>query len=83
MTAAALYLLKATLCSGILFGYYRLFLRNRAFHSYNRFYLLFTVVLSLCLPFIKIDFWQEQTIQSSNVIQLLKVVAGDGNMLTD
>ena len=77
MTAAALYLLKATLCSGILFGYYWFFLRNKAFHSYNRFYLLFTVVLSLCLPLIKIDFWQEQTIQSSNVIQLLQVVSGD------
>ncbi len=78
MTATALYLLKAILCSGILFSYYWFFLRNKAFHSFNRFYLLFAVVLSLCLPLIKIDFWQQQTVQSSNVIQLLQVVTGNG-----
>lgn len=78
MPATAWYFLKATLCSGILFGYYWFFLRNRAFHSFNRFYLLFTVALSLCLPLIKIDFWQEQNIESSKLLQLLQVVAGNG-----
>jgi N-acetylmuramoyl-L-alanine amidase len=78
MTATALYILKVTLCSGILFSYYWFFLRNKAFHFYNRFYLLFAVMISLCLPLIKIDFWQEQNIQSSNVIQLLQAVSGNG-----
>ncbi|MES2850429.1 MAG: N-acetylmuramoyl-L-alanine amidase [Bacteroidota bacterium] len=79
MTATALYIVKAIVCSGILFCYYWFLLRNRSFHSFNRFYLLFTVVLSLCLPFITIDFWQQQTIQSSNVIQMPQVVvAGNG-----
>jgi len=49
-----LYLLKVMLCSGILLGYYWLFLRNRRFHHYNRFYLQATLLLSVVLPFIRI-----------------------------
>jgi len=48
------YLLQMIACSGILYGYYHFFLRNERFHQYNRFYLLFSVVLSLLLPLIKI-----------------------------
>ena len=48
------YLSKMVLCSGVLFGYYWLFLRNRRFHHYNRFYLLATLALSFLLPFISI-----------------------------
>lgn len=44
------YLLKVVLCSGLLTGYYFIALRNRAFHQWNRFYLLAAVVLSLTLP---------------------------------
>lgn len=49
-----LYLGKVMLCSGILLGYYWLFLRNRRFHHYNRFYLQATLLLSVILPFIRI-----------------------------
>ncbi|HUR12372.1 MAG TPA: N-acetylmuramoyl-L-alanine amidase [Flavitalea sp.] len=49
-----LILFKMTVCSGVLFGYYYLFLRNKKFHFYNRFYLLATASLSLIVPFIKI-----------------------------
>lgn len=54
-----LYFLKVVVCSGILFGYYYLFLRNKRFHHYNRFYLLATLVLSIVLPFIKIPVFGE------------------------
>lgn len=54
-----LYFLKVFLYSGILFGYYWLFLRNRRFHHYNRYYLLATLVLSVTLPFIKIPVFNE------------------------
>lgn len=50
-----LILTKLFVSSGILFGYYRLFLRNRKFHRYNRFYLLVSVLVSLLLPFLKIE----------------------------
>jgi N-acetylmuramoyl-L-alanine amidase len=52
-----LYLGKVILCSGILLGYYRLFLQNNRFHHYNRFYLQATLVLSIVLPFLKIPLW--------------------------
>lgn len=48
------YIIKIFLCSGILFGYYRLFLRNKRFHQYNRFYLLAALILSVTIPLIKI-----------------------------
>ncbi|GAB3421111.1 energy transducer TonB [Niabella aquatica] len=48
------YLLQMIACSGILYGYYHFFLRNERFHQYNRFYLLFSIAVSLVLPVIKI-----------------------------
>lgn len=47
-------LLKILACSGILYGYYWLFLRNKKFHHYNRFFLLSIIVISLVFPFISI-----------------------------
>ena len=41
--------------SGILTGYYALALKDKVFHKWNRFYLLFTVGLALLLPLISID----------------------------
>lgn len=55
------YLGKMVLCSGILLGYYWLFLRNRHFHHYNRFYLLGALVLSIVLPLFKIPVFNEAT----------------------
>ena len=49
-----LYLGKVMLCSGILLGYYWLFLRNKRFHHYNRFFLQATLLLSVVLPFFRI-----------------------------
>lgn len=54
-----LYLGKVMLCSGILLGYYWLFLRNRRFHHYNRFYLQATLLFSVILPFIRIPVWNK------------------------
>jgi N-acetylmuramoyl-L-alanine amidase len=49
-----LYLAKVLAASGLLFGYYRLFLRNRQFHHYNRFYLLGALTVSMVLPLFRI-----------------------------
>lgn len=62
------YLCKMVLCSGTLFGYYWLFLRNRRFHHYNRFYLLATLMLSLLLPLIKIPVFNDDSSTLSQVI---------------
>jgi TonB family protein len=49
-----LYLLKMLLCSGILYGYYRVALYNERFHQWNRSYLLAAMLLSLALPLVEI-----------------------------
>ena len=59
-----LYLGKVMLCSGILLGYYWLFLRNKRFHHYNRFYLQATLLVSVVLPFLRIPVLN----QSPNVV---------------
>ncbi|HXB34112.1 MAG TPA: N-acetylmuramoyl-L-alanine amidase [Puia sp.] len=51
---AALYLAKVVLVSALLFSYYRLFLRDRLFHQYNRYYLLAATLASLILPLIRL-----------------------------
>lgn len=74
------YMLKVMICSGILFGYYWVFLRNKIFHRYNRFYLLSALLLSLLLPLLKIDFWQQDD-KGSQVFRVLRAVSeGDEYM---
>lgn len=52
VSALLLFLLKSSLVSGLLYGYYRLFLRNRVFHQYNRCYLMGVILVSLILPLV-------------------------------
>ncbi len=81
MQILLIYLLKATVGSGILLLYYWIALRNKRFHHYNRFYLLMSVALSLILPFLNIELWQ---FSSSNrqVIDLMNVVAVNNTEVT-
>lgn len=83
MLPFAYYLLKVIICSAILFGYYRFMLRNKAFHAYNRFYLLAIVLLSLALPLLHINIFQHEEAHRTGVIQMLQFVnAGDHYMDT-
>ena len=68
------YLLKVITCSIVLYAYYWFFLRNKVFHHYNRFYLLAVLVLSLTLPMLKFNIWQEKHAAETGVIKLLQVV---------
>ncbi|AEW03033.1 hypothetical protein A4D02_03290 [Niastella koreensis] len=45
-----LYLLKSIFISGLFLGYYMVALRNKNFHSYNRFYLLLSMAGSFIIP---------------------------------
>lgn len=58
------YLGKMILCSGVMFAYYLLFLKDKTFHHYNRFYLLLTVIISLVLPLIKVSYFTIETNQN-------------------
>ncbi|PKF75697.1 M56 family metallopeptidase [Chryseobacterium sp. PMSZPI] len=55
MEAIILYFIKVIICSGVMFLYYQLSLKDKTFHHYNRFYLLSAMLISLLLPLIKID----------------------------
>ncbi|UJF29641.1 hypothetical protein L0B70_12500 [Kaistella sp. 97-N-M2] len=57
MEALFLYFGKVVLGSGVMFLYYRLFLKDKTFHHYNRFYLLASVVISLLLPLLKVSYF--------------------------
>lgn len=46
------YIIKSIISSGILYLYYQVALKNKKFHSYNRFYLLLSIVVSLTVPLI-------------------------------
>lgn len=72
-----IYLLKVTVCSGLLTGYYYIALRNRAFHQWNRFYLLATVLLSLTVPLLTFTIFHSGEDKSA-AIQLLETV-GSGD----
>ncbi|KQT17474.1 antirepressor [Chryseobacterium sp. Leaf404] len=63
-----IYLLKVLLCSGVMYLYYQLSLKDKTFHHYNRFYLLAAMLISLFLPLLKV---QDFTIEVSDRIYLL------------
>jgi TonB family protein len=55
-----IYIIKTVFISGLLLGYYWLFLRHRVFHGFNRFYLLYIPVISFLLPALQFrlpEFW--------------------------
>ncbi|HXB30549.1 MAG TPA: M56 family metallopeptidase, partial [Puia sp.] len=72
-----IYLTKTVLVSGLLSGYYWLFLRNRFFHGFNRIYLLSIPILSFLLPALQLrlpSFWNHPS--SGSPILLLGVGQG-------
>ncbi len=75
MPAIVLYLLKVVVCSGILYGYYRLFLHNKIFHRWNRFYLLSAVLISISFPLVRINIEPgTATAETSQVVRMLQVI---------
>ncbi|MGE8552536.1 MAG: M56 family metallopeptidase [Chryseobacterium jejuense] len=68
METILLYFGKVILCSGVMFLYYQLSLKDKTFHHYNRFYLLLAIVISLLLPLIKVD---DFTIEVNSDVYLL------------
>ncbi|WP_333851853.1 M56 family metallopeptidase [Epilithonimonas sp.] len=68
MEPILLYFGKMILCSAVMFAYYLLFLKDKTFHHYNRFYLLFLVIISLILPLVKVSYF---TIETNENLYLL------------
>lgn len=71
MKTILIYLAQVIVISGLLYGYYHFFLRNKKFHHYNRYYLLSATLLSLLIPFFNIPVYFSQSADQSVVIQAL------------
>lgn len=54
MTTLLIYSCKLVLITGLLYGYYWFFLRNRYFHRYNRHFLLMAAIVGSITPFLAI-----------------------------
>lgn len=78
MQQLAFYLIKVIACTGILLLYYKLALRNKRFHYYNRFYLLATIAASLLLPLLEIN-WFTISSNDYSAIALLNVITVRGS----
>lgn len=80
MTPLLAYLVKVIICSGILYAYYHIALRNNRFHQWNRYYILLSTLLSLVVPLIRIplSFTPEETqgfyVYTSQVVTLREQV---------
>ena len=72
MHPVLLYLLKMLLCSGILYGYYRVALYNERFHQWNRFYLLGAMLLSVVVPLIEIPLLAHE--QSDGLVYVIETL---------
>jgi len=55
------FLLKSTLCLGLLLAVYYFLLEKEKMHHFNRFFLLFSLAFSLALPFLSFDVYVEST----------------------
>src|SRR5688572_31366775 len=77
------YLIKVAVCSGILYLYYLIALRNKHFHQWNRFYLLISVLLSLAVPLLHFTIWHRGADQPNQAIELLTVVGSANNYLDE
>lgn len=80
MKPLLIYLLQLTIASGILYGYYHFFLRNKKFHLYNRYYLLAATIISILIPFLQIPFYFTGAEEDSSVVlKTLKTIYYSGS----
>jgi N-acetylmuramoyl-L-alanine amidase len=80
MNPFLLFALKLTLISGVAILYYYAALRNHLFHQWNRIYLLLAMLLSLLLPFAKIE-WLLPAEDNTSVIRILQTVQGSDELI--
>lgn len=81
MLSTAYYFLQVVVCSGILMTYYWFALRNKRFHQYNRFYLLFVLISSWIIPLVKINI--QPTVTASTPIKLFTVIADNNTHIEE
>jgi TonB-dependent SusC/RagA subfamily outer membrane receptor len=74
MKSLLFYVLQTIICSGLLYGYYYIFLRNKKFHLYNRYYLLIAPAISIIVPLLNIPvYFTAKPSDSSGFVRSLTV----------
>lgn len=81
MKPLLLYLLQVIICSGIFYGYYHLFLRNKKFHQYNRYFLLVATAGSILVPFLNIPVYFAPQEQQAVWINTLSGISSPDSIL--
>lgn len=76
MHSLLIYLMKVIICSGLFYIYYRWALRDKNFHSYNRFYLLTISGLSILLPLIQLS-WFDVSTTNQNILAMMQALYGN------
>ena len=71
-----IYLLKVIVCSAIFMGYYFVALRNKIYHQYNRFYLLFATLASWCIPLLQFNIVVAKPIVYQPVFEAISYISG-------
>ncbi len=80
MKPILLYLLQVIICSGLLYGYYHLFLRNKKFHQYNRYYLLIATIASVLIPFLNIPVYFSHHDEQAAWLQTLSSISSESTL---
>src|SRR6476660_7678063 len=83
MITLAWQLLKVIICSGILYGYYYLALRNKIFHGWNRFYLLASILLALAVPLMKINIFQRPGEGKGSLVRMLQTINSSDDIIIE
>ena len=79
-----IYILKSTVITAILYGYYLLALRDNKFHYYNRFYLLGSLILSLTIPFLDLHWFTfERPVTESTNFELIQLITAPSNQIIE
>ena len=71
MDSAIVFIIKAFIASSIMTCYYWFFLRNTKLHTFNRFYLLLTLIVSIVIPFVSIELPANTVLYNNTVFKNL------------
>lgn len=77
MTGPFTYLLHSSAILAAMITVYLIFLKKETFFQVNRFYLVFSVILSLTMPFIRIGFFETETFRPAAILLESVLITGE------
>ena len=76
------YLIKSGLCLVVLLAIYLLFLEREKMHQFNRFFLLFALMLGLIVPFINFEFFPDPETTSTETQYAAKLARNSAKVVS-